>query len=471
MSRPRSDTPVRTTAGALSRAADRILSRFPDGSRPSKNLLLNDIAGAISPGRNWGGLKAQRPSPEAAPESSVPLPVVPEAAPGALELSARVRTCSPDDSPVGEDIMWVGALCQHIWGRQLHGGRVMGLRLVAKHEGGRHDCWLHADLLLVDGPDVRVRHLCPQEHGHDMAGRVFELIQGIDSADFAADLGRFGDTNVAIFLGPFDGYAVTSLAAQEHLHLESIDAELLATIGEDVTIILHAEDEGVPDPGSLARACGVVGHFLSDTGVLAGGARPIRLSADHVARPDVRVTPLGRGMPLDAERPRSLFHATRHGPSVEAYKTGPEVDGRMLDYVLGEALAFVLDWCGLPPGQDIFLDCRVRHFVDIRASGDKRIINRLGEGWIFVTRARDGNMAQWRLADRERDAHMRSCLEAYLAREGFRVVPRVEVTGEGSCEALIVPPINLDRLNRRRAREIFANLKGPQAISQAGESM
>ena len=44
----------------LSKGVDRILERWRGKDRPTKLTLLNDLAAAISPGSNWGALKARQ---------------------------------------------------------------------------------------------------------------------------------------------------------------------------------------------------------------------------------------------------------------------------------------------------------------------------------------------------------------------------------------------------------------------------
>jgi len=43
----------------LSKGVDRILDRWKSDECPTKLTLLNDLANAISPGKNWGAIKAK----------------------------------------------------------------------------------------------------------------------------------------------------------------------------------------------------------------------------------------------------------------------------------------------------------------------------------------------------------------------------------------------------------------------------
>lgn len=217
MTRKNPDDPIRlitTSTDRLSGAVDRILARLPPGlGRPSKLTLLNDLAQAIRPGANWGGIKAaagrtQVTSPASAgadltetPSGSAQPARLPPPATGARTLPARLfqvrvgRTDRPDLQDLIDDV-------QSLFGLRHRDLPIVGLDLEVFEGNGDTEASLFANLLVLDNE----RLACCRDHALDMdpavARLVFGAVQNLQGAQLYSVLGQFGGGSMRIVLGP-----------------------------------------------------------------------------------------------------------------------------------------------------------------------------------------------------------------------------------------------------------------------------
>jgi hypothetical protein len=192
---------VTTSLGRLSKAIDRILSRFPSVDRPTKLTLLNDLAAAIRPGSNWGALKAAlRPvAPVELQDAAAAVVTVPSAPPGARVLPARL--CAIEAEPEQPSLGDLLEDARPLFDLTHLGLPIVGLELEAYEGNGDLDVSPWPNLLVLN--DGQVEHCRP--HALDMSDAVarlaFGAVQNLAVAPLYSVLGQLDTTSIHVILG------------------------------------------------------------------------------------------------------------------------------------------------------------------------------------------------------------------------------------------------------------------------------
>jgi hypothetical protein len=193
--------PITTSLEHLSKGVDRILKRWPDSDKPSKLLLLNDLAHAIRTGANWGALKSHT--------SSAKLDVkvdnaslIPSSPKDATVLPARlfqVQNSRNDISiyELAEDV-------RPLFGLRHNGDPIIGLELRVHEGNGYCDVSIFTRFILSRSEAVVVESVNAWEMEPDIAHLVFLAVQNLQHAAIYPTFGQADCGCLRIILGPYD---------------------------------------------------------------------------------------------------------------------------------------------------------------------------------------------------------------------------------------------------------------------------
>jgi hypothetical protein len=410
------DDLIVTTTRSLSQAIERILKRFPDGERPSKLLLLNDLAGAIRPGANWGALKAaalasgEGGSVRRETPTKRALLLAPHAAKGARVLPARLHAMAHDPKAfsLAEDIEDVLPLFD-----LTHDGEpIIGLEVVVEEGNGYADATPWPNLFVLSGGRVERRRDPAIAMEDKVARLVFAAVQNVAALRLYPLLAQLAAHRLHVIFGPARAIGVFPVgwsggprrdlvAAQAARVVAPADAPLAAG---DLDAIARLMGAALPTLG------------LEDYGALDGPVRfvfsePRDVSWKALSAKDLPANPassefLWRG-PDGAWR-RDDFHLAK-GFVMEPYK-------------LDEALDLTLAALDVDELEHIFLHAVI---APPRGRSNKLKIEpgwrgSLLHGWRIV-RLRPGSQPEEAALPDEISEKIAAGLEGWAAREGYNV--------------------------------------------------
>ncbi len=162
------ETSIAVKFDRLSKGIDRILERWPGGSRPTKLTLLNDLAAAIQSGSDWSALKASATGvPRTSRRAHVDL--VPKVASAVVRLPARLTPVNIDeDEPNLSDL---AQNLQPLFTMEHGGDPIIGLQLSLTDGNGFCEASIYTNLILVRDGQVRVI----PAYARDLGSRLIDL--------------------------------------------------------------------------------------------------------------------------------------------------------------------------------------------------------------------------------------------------------------------------------------------------------
>ncbi|WP_417818788.1 hypothetical protein [Tritonibacter scottomollicae] len=237
----------------LSKGVDRILQRWVGDNRPTKLTLLNDIAAALSPGSNWGALRARQSGrqPVVSESNARLIPQIDRSAP---EHPARLAEIKRDENRM--ELIDLTTEVRPLFGMRYAGDPIIGLQLNVTEGNGYSEASIYAKLILSRDGELRVQRVYAPDLDPHMAQLVYNAIQNLDSVDLYPTLAQGACPSLCILLGPFDGV----VSIPEHYSRGSDDsfksqgARVLLDEGEtpsikDVDLALRLASATVPHLG------------------------------------------------------------------------------------------------------------------------------------------------------------------------------------------------------------------------------
>ncbi len=185
----------------LSKGVDRILARWTGENRPTKLTLLNDLAAAISPGSNWGALKAKqskRANLQTGPNTSF----VPAINRSAKELPARLAEVKNTGN--GIDLAYLVEEIRPLFAMRHAGDPIIGLELSVVEGNGYSEASIYAKLILNRGDAIGIAEAYASDLEPVVAQLVYNAIQNLNSIELYPTLAQSACNALRIVVGPFD---------------------------------------------------------------------------------------------------------------------------------------------------------------------------------------------------------------------------------------------------------------------------
>lgn len=185
----------------LSKGVDRILDRWEGDGRPTKLTLLNDLAAALSPGSNWGALKAKQSShqPLSTQANTKFIPVIDRKA---AELPARLTEVKCDENRM--ELADLTTEARPLFGMRHGGDPIIGLELNVVEGNGYSETSIYAKLILSKDGGLNVCRVYASDLEPLTAQLVYNAIQNLNSIDLYPTLAQGDCQSLRILLGPFD---------------------------------------------------------------------------------------------------------------------------------------------------------------------------------------------------------------------------------------------------------------------------
>jgi len=196
-----SDDAVLIEFNRLSKGVDRILERWIGDNCPTKLMLLNDLANAISPGSNWGALKAKR-SGHQKPAKNFDTKLIPSVDRSAKQLSARLTEVRYDTECV--ELTWFIEEIRPLFGLLYSGDPIIGLELSIVDGNGYTEASIHTKLLLNRRGAIYVAEAYATDLEPLVAQLIYNAVQNLNSVDLYPALAQADCRTLRILVGPFD---------------------------------------------------------------------------------------------------------------------------------------------------------------------------------------------------------------------------------------------------------------------------
>lgn len=187
--------------GRLSKGVDRILERWTGEDRPTKLALLNDLAAAISPGSNWGALKAKQ-SKRTSPSVSQNTSFVPPVDRNAIERPARLAEVKNADN--GIDLAYLVEEVRPLFGMSYASNPIIGLELSVVEGNGYSEASIYAKLILNRGGGICIAEAYASDLEPVVAQLIYNAIQNLNSIELYPTLAQSDCRALRIVVGPFD---------------------------------------------------------------------------------------------------------------------------------------------------------------------------------------------------------------------------------------------------------------------------
>ncbi|MEM7741836.1 MAG: hypothetical protein AAF225_13670 [Pseudomonadota bacterium] len=185
----------------LSKGIDRILNRWEGPDRPTKLALLNDLAAAISPGANWGALKAKAAMPMTQnavfDAASIPTPDR-----GAHVLPARLSEVRSPEKNV--ELVQLIDEARPLFGLRHGEDRIVGLQLSVTDGNGFTDASIYFKLVLERQGQLHVQSPFADVLEPLVAQLIYNAIQNLNSVELYPTYAQSDCGVLRILLGPFD---------------------------------------------------------------------------------------------------------------------------------------------------------------------------------------------------------------------------------------------------------------------------
>lgn len=185
----------------LSKGVDRILERWTSEDRPTKLTLLNDLAAAISPGSNWGALKAKQNKPIRVPAEQNAR-FIPAANRSAKEFPARLAEVKSSGN--GIELAYLVEEIRPLFGMRHSGDPIIGLELSVVEGNGYSDASIYAKLILNRDGVIAVNQAYASDLEPVVAQLIYNAIQNLNSIELYPTLAQSDCHALRIVVGPFD---------------------------------------------------------------------------------------------------------------------------------------------------------------------------------------------------------------------------------------------------------------------------
>lgn len=185
----------------LSKGVDRILERWTGENRPTKLTLLNDLAAAISPGSNWGALKAKQ-FKRAHPQTGQNTSFIPAINRSAKEFPARLAEVK--NSGNGIDLAHLVDEIRPLFAMRHAGNPIVGLELSVVEGNGYSEASIYAKLILNRGDTICIAEAYASDLEPVVAQIVYNAIQNLNSIELYPALAQNACSALRIVVGPFD---------------------------------------------------------------------------------------------------------------------------------------------------------------------------------------------------------------------------------------------------------------------------
>lgn len=185
----------------LSKGVDRILKRWNGEDRPSKLTLLNDLAAAISPGANWGALKAKE-------TKRIHLPLgqntsfIPAVDRSNEELPARLAEVKKSEN--GIDLADLVQEIRPLFGMRYAGAPIIGLELSVVDGNGYSEASIYAKLILNRNGAIGTAEAYASDLEAVVAQLIYNAIQNLNAIELYPTLAQSACQALRIIVGPFD---------------------------------------------------------------------------------------------------------------------------------------------------------------------------------------------------------------------------------------------------------------------------
>lgn len=185
----------------LSKGVDRILDRWEGGGRPTKLTLLNDLAASISPGSNWGALKAKLSKPQSLyPQMNTKF--VPAIDYDADELPARLTEVKRDENKM--TFADLTTEIRPLFGMHHAGDPIIGLELSVAEGNGYSEASIYAKLIVSKDGRLDARGVYASDLEPKIAQLIYNAVQNLDSIELYPTMAQCDCRSLRILLGPFD---------------------------------------------------------------------------------------------------------------------------------------------------------------------------------------------------------------------------------------------------------------------------
>jgi len=185
----------------LSKGVDRILERWTGENRPTKLTLLNDLAAAISPGSNWGALKAKQTKRAHLPTGKN-TSFIPAINRSAKEFPARLAEVKNTEN--GIDLAYLVEEIRPLFAMRHAGDPIIGLELSVVEGNGYSEASIYAKLILNHGDAIGIFEVYASDLEPIAAQLVFNAIQNLNSIELYPTLAQSACSALRIVVGPFD---------------------------------------------------------------------------------------------------------------------------------------------------------------------------------------------------------------------------------------------------------------------------
>lgn len=456
----RASLAIVTTALRLSDAVERMMRRFPETARPSKQALLNDLAEALRPGANWGGLLAAAREARARNERSAMPPDDPARAARLVEIEAALSrlkrsstsievrlteiACKTDEEPlalIADDL-------HAVFGAEVEwAGPIAAIVFRVDEGNGYHETSVQFDVLVLTEAGLIKADAAPADLPADVARAILNAIQCLDLAGLGPVIGQYGGAPINLMIGaprlaiatvrPWRGERINSAATRPRMLIDPADP---------------------PDTADYARALDLLSAAAVHLGMAAEGDVPPRFSLS--APRSVDWTPVDLATPPDLGPHRYPVRQKDGSWSndLEPLHKANVGEPYRVDRAIDLALAVV--------NVDDPAICFLGAFTAPRG---KRTAPRdtTRPGWRGVI-ARDWRLVKFDPArgalalrlDPGTETQLRRGVNAWLTREGYRVI---EARAKSAIEMLVLRD---QRRSRDKVAEMAA-LIGPEAKDDA----
>ena len=185
----------------LSKGVDRILERWTGEGRPTKLTLLNDLAAAISPGSNWGALKAKQTKRVRLPTGQN-TSFIPAINRSAKEFPARLSEVKNTGN--GIDIAYLVEEIRPLFAMRHAGNPIIGLELNVMEDNGYSEASIYAKLILSRDGAVSIAEAYASDLEPVVAQLIFNAIQNLNCVELYPTLAQSDCQKLRIVVGPFD---------------------------------------------------------------------------------------------------------------------------------------------------------------------------------------------------------------------------------------------------------------------------
>jgi len=195
---------VTITLEALSKGIDTIMKRWKEPNRPSKLLLLNDLAHAIRPGANWGALKSHQleVKPVARQDNTA---LIPRPEPDSRTLPARMFPVDTMDH--GSTIFELSEDVKPLFGMTQRGHPIVGLVLSAWDGNGSCDISIFTRFVLVVDGEIVVETAHALEMSTSVGHLVLQAVQNLQWTNLYPTYAQSDCSHLCVLVGPFYGAA------------------------------------------------------------------------------------------------------------------------------------------------------------------------------------------------------------------------------------------------------------------------